>query len=145
MTHIPYRGGGPALVGLLGGEVQIFFSTLPQMLPYIRDGHLRGLAVTSAARSPLAPDIPTMVESGFDGFVTASINFILAPPGTPLPLRQRLNDALTRALGSDQVKNAFAQLGAKAEPAAPEALSAYLGAQEQHWATIVATTHITVE
>ena len=84
MSHIPYRGGGPALTGLLGGEVQMFFSALTQMLPYIRDGRLRGLAVTSETRSPLAPEIPTMVESGFDQFVTASINFIVAPPGTPL-------------------------------------------------------------
>src|SRR5580692_6942092 len=73
MVHVPYRGGGPALVGLLGGEVQVFFSAVTQMLPYIRDGRLRGLAVTSATRSPLAPEIPTMIESGFDQFVTASV------------------------------------------------------------------------
>jgi len=87
MMHVPYRGGGPALVGLLGGEVQVFFSAASQMLPYIRDGRLRGLAVTSERRSPLAPELPTMVESGFDGFVTASINFIVAPPGTPISIR----------------------------------------------------------
>src|SRR5262249_5765850 len=81
MRHIPYRGGGPALTGLLGGEIHIFFSALTQMLPYIRDARLRGLAVTSERRSPLAPELPTMVESGFDQFVTASINFIVAPPG----------------------------------------------------------------
>ena len=89
ISHVPYRGGGPALTGLLGGEVHMFFSALTQMLPYIREGRLRGLAVTSAARSPLAPEIPTMVESGFDQFVTASINFIVAPPGTPMPSGSR--------------------------------------------------------
>jgi tripartite-type tricarboxylate transporter receptor subunit TctC len=93
MVHVPYRGGGPALVGLLGGEVQVFFSALTQMLPYIRDGRLHGLAVTSATRSPLAPEIPTMVESGFDQFVTASVNFIVAPPNTPIAVRQRLSEA----------------------------------------------------
>ena len=66
MNHVPYRGGGNALTGLLAGQVQVLFSTVTQMLPYIRDGRLRGLAVTSATRSKLAPDIPTMVESGFD-------------------------------------------------------------------------------
>ena len=70
------------------------------MLPYVRDGRLRGLAVTSATRSPLAPDIPTMVESGFDQFVTVSINFIVAPPGTPIAVRQQLSEAVARALAS---------------------------------------------
>ena len=87
MRHIPYRGGGPALTGLLGGEVHVFFSALTQMLPFIRDARLRGLAVTSEKRSPLAPELPTMVESGFADFMTASINFIVAPPQTPLPIR----------------------------------------------------------
>jgi tripartite-type tricarboxylate transporter receptor subunit TctC len=145
MVHVPYRGGGPALIGLLGGEVQVLFSALTQMLPYIRDGRLRGLAVTSAARNPLAPDIPTMEESGFDGFVTASVNFIVAPPGTPLAARQRLSDAVAHALASDQVKSAFAKIGAKAEPATPDQLASYLVLQQQRWSKIVATTHISVD
>jgi tripartite-type tricarboxylate transporter receptor subunit TctC len=145
MVHVPYRGGGPALVGLLGGEIQIFFSTVTQMLPYIRDGRLRGLAVTSATRSALAPDIPTMQESGYDQFVTASINFIVTPPGTPIDVRHRISDAVARALASDQVKAAFAKIGAKAEPATPEELTTYLVQQQQRWSKIVATTHITVE
>ena len=111
ISHVPYRGGGPALTGLLGGEVHMFFSALTQMLPYIRDGHLRGLAVTSAARSPLAPEIPTMVESGFDQFVTESITFIVAPPGTPLPIRQQISEAVARALATDEIKQAFAKDG----------------------------------
>jgi tripartite-type tricarboxylate transporter receptor subunit TctC len=145
MVHVPYRGGGPALVGLLGGEVQVFFSALTQMLPYIRDGRLRGLAVTSATRSPLAPEIPTMVESGFDGFVTASVNFIVAPPGTPMPLRQRLSEAVASALASAEVKDAFAKIGAKAEPATPDELATYIAQQAQRWSRIVQATGISVE
>ncbi len=145
MVHVPYRGGGPALVGLLGGEVQIFFSALTQMLPYISDGRLRGLAVTSAARSPLAPNIPTMVESGFDQFVTASINFLVAPAGTPIEARRRLSEAVTTALASAQVKDAFAKIGAKAEPATPEQLTAYLAQQQLRWAKIVELTKISVQ
>ena len=145
MVHVPYRGGGPALVGLLGGEIQVFFSALTQMLPYIRDGRLRGLAVTSAARSPLAPEIPTMVESGFDGFVTASVNFFVAPPGTPLSIRQRLSEAVTSALASAQVKDDFAKMGAKAEPATPKELATYLVLQQKRWAGIVEATHISAE
>ncbi len=144
MVHVPYRGGGPALIGLLDGEVQVFFSALTQMLPYIRDGRLRGLAVTSAARSPLAPEIPTMQESGFDQFVTASVNFIVAPPGTPLAVRQRLSDAVARALKSDQVKTAFAKIGAKQVPATPEQLTTYIAQQQLRWSKIVATTRISV-
>jgi tripartite-type tricarboxylate transporter receptor subunit TctC len=145
MVHVPYRGGGPALVGLLGGEIQVFFSALTQMLPYIRDGRLNGLAVTSAVRSPLAPAIPTMQESGFDQFVTASVNFLVAPPGTPLPVRQRISDAVASALASDQVKDAFAKMGAKEEPATPEQLVPYLAQQQKRWAGIVGTAHISVQ
>ena len=145
MVHVPYRGGGPALVGLLGGEVQVFFSAVTQMLPYIRDGQLRGLAVTSATRSPLAPEIPTMEESGFDGFVTASINFLVAPPGTPMSVRKQLSDAVARALDSAQVKETFAKIGAKAQPASPEELASYIVQQQARWKKIVETTRISVE
>jgi len=137
MSHVPYRGGGPALTGLLGAEVHIFFSALTQMLPYIRDGKLRGLAVTSEARSPLAPDIPTMVESGFDQFIAASINF--------LAVRQQLSEAVARALDSPEVKQAFSRIGAQARPAMPEKLSAYLAQQQLHWARIVEATRISVD
>jgi tripartite-type tricarboxylate transporter receptor subunit TctC len=140
MSHVPYRGGGPALTGLLGGEVHIFFSALTQLLPYVREGRLRGLAVTSGARSPLAPDLPTMVESGFDQFVTASINFIVAPPRTPIAVSRQLSDAVARALASDQVKTAFSRIGALERPANPEELTKYLAEQRLRWARIVKET-----
>jgi tripartite-type tricarboxylate transporter receptor subunit TctC len=145
LRHIPYRGGGPGLTGLLGGEVHMFFSALTQMLPYIRDGKLRGLAVTSAQRSPLAPEIPTMVESGFDQFVTASINFIVAPPGTPIAIRQQISEAVARTLASDEVKQAFAKMGATARPASPEQLAPYLAEQQALWTRIVEATKLSVD
>ena len=145
MVHVPYRGGGPALVGLLGNEVQVFFSALTQMLPYIRDDRLRGLAVTSGSRDVLAPEIPTMVESGFDQFVTASVNFIVAPPGTPLSARQRISEAVASALASADVKDTFAKIGAKAEPATPDQLTSYLAQQQLRWVKIVAATGISVD
>jgi tripartite-type tricarboxylate transporter receptor subunit TctC len=145
MMHVPYRGGGPALVGLLGGEVQIFFSAASQMLPYIRDGRLRGLAVTSEKRSALAPELPTMVESGFDGFVTASINFIVAPPGTPIFIREQLSEAVAGALASAEVKDAFSRMGANAELASPKELSSYVAQQQLRWAKIVETTRISID
>jgi len=145
ISHIPYRGGGPALTGLLGGEVHIFFSALTQMLPYIHDGRLKGLAVTSETRSPLAPELPTMVESGFDHFVTASINFIVAPPGTPVAVRHQLSDVVARALASEEVKQAFSKIGAYARPASPEELASYLVRQQQRWSRIVEATRISVD
>jgi len=145
MVHVPYRGGGPAVVGLLGNEVQVFFSALTQMLPYIRDDRLRGLAVTSGSRDALAPEIPTMVESGFDQFVTASVNFIVAPPGTPLSARQRISEAVASALASAEVKDTFAKIGAKAEPATPDQLTSYLAQQQLRWGKIVSATGISVD
>ena len=123
----------------------MFFSALTQMLPYIRDGKLRGLAVTSAERSPLAPEIPTMVESGFDQFVTASINFIVAPPGTPIAVRQQISQAVASALASDEIKQAFARMGATARPASPEQLAPYLAQQQLLWTRIVETTKLSVD
>src|SRR5262249_42754152 len=145
ISHIPYRGGGPALTGLLGGEVHIFFSALTQMLPYVRDGRLLGLAVTSETRSLLAPELPTMVESGFDQFVTASINFIVAPPGTAISIRRQVSKAVARALASDEVKQAFSKIGAEARPASPAELASYLAQQQQRWARIVEATRISVD
>ena len=95
INHVPYRGGGLALTGLLGGQIQVLFTTVTQMLPNVRDGRVRGLAIAGAARSKLAPDLPTMAESGLDQFVVTSITVIVAPPGTPIEIRRRLNQAVT--------------------------------------------------
>jgi tripartite-type tricarboxylate transporter receptor subunit TctC len=145
MNHVPYRGGGQALTGLLGGEVQVLFSTLTQMLPHIRDGRVQGLAVTSAARSKLAPDLPTMVENGFDQFIMTSITAMVAPPGTPIDIRRRLNDAVTRALASEEVERSLSRMGGEARPASPEELASYLAAEQQRWARIIEATRISID
>src|SRR5262245_15943158 len=145
MIHVPYRGGGPALTGLLGGEVQIFFSALTQMLPYISDGRLRGLAVTSERRSALAPELPTMVESGFDQFVTSSVAFLVAPPGTPIAIRQQLSDAVARALATDEVGQALSKMGAQARPSKVEELASYLAQQQIRWSKIVEATRVSID
>ena len=145
ISHIPYRGGSPALTGLLGGEIHMLFTALTQMLPHVRDGQLRGLAVTNESRSPLAPKIPTMVESGLDDFITSSINFIVAPRGTPIAVRQRLSEAVQQALASPDVKEAFARVGAEARPSSPDALTAYIAQQHVRWRRIVEATRISIE
>jgi tripartite-type tricarboxylate transporter receptor subunit TctC len=145
ISHVPYRGGGNALTGLVAGQVQIMFSVLTQMLPYIREGRLKGLAIASATRSKLAPEIPTMVESGFPQFVTTSINTVVAPPKTPVEIRRQLSKAVAAALASEDVQKAMATLGAEARPSTPEELAAYLAEAQKHWADIVATAHVTIE
>ena len=145
ISHVPYRGGGLALTGLLGGQIHILFSTLTQMLPNIRDGRVRGLAVTSAARSKLAPDIPTMVESGFDQFIVTSISAIVAPPGTPIDIRRRLNEAVATALASEEVQQSLSRMGGEARPASPDELASYLAQEQQRWSRIVETTKVSVD
>jgi tripartite-type tricarboxylate transporter receptor subunit TctC len=145
MNHVPYRGGGPALTGLLGGQIEVLFSTLTQMLPHIRDGRVRGLAVTSAARSKLAPELPTMVESGLDQFIMTSITAIVAPPGTPIEIRRRLNEAVAAALASEDVERALARMGGEARPTSPEELASFLASEQQRWARIIEATRISVD
>jgi tripartite-type tricarboxylate transporter receptor subunit TctC len=145
MVHVPYRGGGHALTGLLGGEVQVLFSTLVQILPQVREGRVKGLAVTSERRSPLAPDLPTMVESGFDQFITTSVNVIVAPPGTPLTIRRQINQAAAAALASSEVQQAFATLGAEARGASPEEVASYLAEAQQRWSRLIERARISID
>jgi tripartite-type tricarboxylate transporter receptor subunit TctC len=145
MNHVPYRGGGNALTGLVTGQVQVMFSVLTQMLPYVQQGRLRGLAISSATRSKLAPEIPTMVESGFDHFVTTSITAIVTPLNTPIDIRRRLNQAVIGALASDDVQRALSRLGGEARPSSPEELASYLVEAKQRWARIIETTRISVD
>jgi tripartite-type tricarboxylate transporter receptor subunit TctC len=145
MVHVPYRGGGQALTGLLGGEVQVLFSTLVQILPHVRDGRLKALAVTGERRSPLAADVPTMVESGFDQLITTSVNVIVGPPGTPLAIRRQINHAAAAALASTEVQQAFARLGYEARPASPEDVASYLVEAQQRWSRLIETARISID
>ena len=145
INHIPYRGGGNALTGLIAGQVQIMFSVLTQMLPYIQEGRLRGLAISSATRSKLAPNLPTMAESGFPDFITTSFNGIVAPPNTPVEIRRQLNEAVRGALASAEVQQLLSRLGGEARPSTPEELAAYLTGEQQHWTRIVEAAKMSIE
>jgi tripartite-type tricarboxylate transporter receptor subunit TctC len=145
IVHVPYRGGGQALTGLLGGEIQVLFSTLVQILPHVLDGRLKGLAVTGETRSRLAPELPTMVESGFDQFITTSVNLIVAPPGTPIAIRRQINEAAAAALASPEVQQAFARLGAEPRTASPEDVASYLAEAQQRWSRLIETARISID
>ena len=144
INHVPYRGGGPALTGLLAGQIEVLFSTLTQMLPHIQDGRLRALAISSATRSKLAPDLPTLAESRFGQFVTTSISAVVAPPNTPIEIRRQLSKAVATALASEEVQRALSKMGGEARPSSPEELASYLAEAEQSWARIIQATRISV-
>jgi tripartite-type tricarboxylate transporter receptor subunit TctC len=145
MVHVPYRGGGQALTGLLAGEVQLIFSTLVQILPHVLEGRLKGLAVSSAERSALAPEVPTLVESGYPQFITTSVSLIVAPPGTPLAVRQKLNAAVEAALNAPEVKQVFAALGAEGKIASPDEVSAYLADAEKRWSKFISEAKLSID
>lgn len=145
MLHVPYRGGGQALTGLLAGEVQVLFSTLVQILPHVREGRLKGLAVTSETRNRLAPELPTMAESGFDQFVTTSVNVIVAPPGTPLAIRRQINEAAAAALAAPEVRQAFARLGAEAISGSPEDATSFLEREQKRWSGLIEAARISID
>ncbi len=145
ISHVPYRGGGLALTGLLGGQIQMLFTTVTQMLPNVRDGRVRGLAIAGAARSKLAPDLPTMAESGLDQFIVTSITVIVAPPGTPIAIQRRLNQAVIAALASEEVQRALSTSGGEARPSSPEETASWLAGEQQRWARIIETTKVSVD
>jgi tripartite-type tricarboxylate transporter receptor subunit TctC len=145
INHVPYRGGGLALTGLLGGQVEILFTVLTQTLPNMREGRVRALAITSATRSKLAPELPTMVESGFDQFIVTSVTAIVAPPGVPIEIRRRLNQAITAALTSEEVSRAFSRVGGEVRPGSVEEVGAFLAEEQQRWTRLLEATRISVD
>ncbi len=106
---------------------------------------MRALAISSSARSKLTPDLPTLVESGFDQFVTTSISAIVAPPNTPIDIRRQLSKAVAGALASEDVQRSLASMGGEARPASPEELASYLAGAQQSWARIIKATRISVD
>lgn len=104
VLHVPYKGGAPALNDLLGGQINAMFETSPTALPYVKDGKLRGLAITSAKRSPLLPNLPTVAEAGVPGYESVTWIGLVAPAATPKPIVDRLNAELNKALAGDMGK-----------------------------------------
>jgi tripartite-type tricarboxylate transporter receptor subunit TctC len=141
ILHVPYRGAGPAVSALLGGQVDSMFDNLPSSLPHIRAGKLRPLAVTSAASPPVAPEIPPMSAVGLAGFEVESWFGLMAPAATPPAVVARLNASLNKALSSAALATAYAERGYEAPAGAnsPEAFGSFIGADIDKWATVVRT------
>ncbi len=137
ITHIPYRGTGPMLTDLLAGRTQATNTGLPALLPHIKTGKLRALAVGSPQRVATLPDVPTVAEMGFKDFETSQWYGILVPAGTPREIVKRLQEESLKALKSNSVTERFASDSAVGGGGPPEEFAAYIGQQQKIWADIV--------
>lgn len=137
LVHIPYKGTGPALTDLLGGHIPMAFAPIPASHANVSAGMLRALAVTSATRSSLLPDVPTISESGLPGFDASLYYGLVAPAGTPRPVIDRLNGALQAALASDEVKKQLGLDGTEITPGTPEDYAAFIDRDERKWSGLV--------
>lgn len=145
MVHVPYKGGGPALNDVIGGQVPLFFGNLASTLPHVKSGKLRALAVTSPKRSPMLPDVPTLAESGIQGAEIHEWNAVFAPGGTPQPVMEKLAQALQKAIDAPEVRTRIAQLGGELQPGTPEQAQQFIRQQMALWARVVRERGISVE
>jgi tripartite-type tricarboxylate transporter receptor subunit TctC len=142
MQHVPYKGNAPALNDLLGGHVTMMFDIASTALPQVKAGKLKALAVTSAQRTPEAPDLPTMIEAGFPGFEVVAWYMLLAPASLPQEILARLNREADKALRTDGVRNTLAGLGFEIAGGTPQQADAFLRSEMKKWAEVVAATGI---
>lgn len=145
MSHIPYRGGGPALNDVMGGQVPLFFANLASSLGHIQSGRLRALAVTSRLRSRVLPDVPAMEEAGLKGYEVLEWNPVLAPAGVPAPVRAQLASAIRKALSDPEVLARVRKLGGELFGGGEAEAAAFLKAQQALWARVVRERRITRE
>ncbi len=137
LVHIPYKGSALITPALIGGHVDVVFSDLPVMLPHVKAGKVRALAVTGDKSTPLVPGVPTVAESGVPGLVFISWWGVLAPTGTPEPIISRLNAEIGRILALNDVKERFAALGVDAIPSTPQAFGSFIKAEVEKYATLI--------
>ncbi len=137
LLHVPYKGTGPALTDLIGGQVQMMVSTFASALPQVKSGRLRALGVTTAKRSPAAPDVPTLSESGVPDYDYSTWYALFAPAGTPRGVIDRLNQATRKVLASDDMKQKFEAQGLEPLSSTSFELAAYLRSETDKWGKVV--------
>jgi len=145
MVHVPYKGGGPAVVDTIGGQVQLLFVSMPAAWQHVKSGRLRALAVTSAKRSVTAPDVPTIAESGVPDFVVDSWYGALAPAKTPPAVVAKLTAAFTKVLENPQVKERLLAQGAEAAPLPPPEFDRMMKDELAKWDVVIKTAKIKPE
>lgn len=145
LVHVPFKGSAGALNGLLGDQVQLMFGDFLVLLPQIRAGKLNALAVTSATRHPLLPEVPTVAESGYPGFEALSWQGLFAPAGTPSDIVAKLNAEVLKALAADDVRDSFARQGMIVAGSTPAEFHAFVAAEIAKWARIIKTANVTLQ
>ncbi len=144
MVHIPYKGAGPVLTDLIGGQVQVFFDNLPSSAGHIKGGSIRALAVTSAAREPSFPDLPTVADT-VPGYEATAWFGVGMPKGTPREAIDKMNAAVNKALADPKMRERLAQLGGAPIPGTPEDFGKVIVAETEKWAKVVASSGATVD
>jgi tripartite-type tricarboxylate transporter receptor subunit TctC len=145
MVHVPYKGGGPALQDVMGGQVPVFFANMASSLPHVKTGKVRALAVTGSKRSASAPDLPTIAEAGVPGYEVYEWNAVFAPVGAPADIVAKTHAAFARALASPEVKERIAALGGEISGLPPAETAKWLHAQVDKWARVVKESNIRLE
>jgi len=145
IVHVPYKGSGPALADLLGGQVDVMFDNLTSSIGHIRGGKLRALAVTTVTRYPELPDVPTMQEAGVAGYEATAWFGIMVPKGTPREIVMRINGEVNKALAQVDVKEKLAQQGALARSWTPEEFGSFIHNEIVKWAKVVKASGAKVE
>ena len=145
IVYIPHKGGAPATTDLLGGQTQLGIEILAPLLPHVRDGKLKPLAVTGAQRSPELPHVPTLIESGFPGAAFIAAFGIVAPAGTPQAIVSKLNRAINDSLGSEQMRATLAKIGFQSNIGTPQDLAALIADEMARWAEVAKIAHVKIE
>ena len=137
MLHVPYKGAQPALTDVIAGQAQLMFATSASVIPYIKSGRLRALAVTTAQRSASVPDLPTVSEAGVPGFEATTWHGVVVPAATPAPLVERLNADIVRVLRMRDLRERLESLGAEVAPGTPRDFAEYIAREIPKWAKVV--------
>jgi tripartite-type tricarboxylate transporter receptor subunit TctC len=145
IVHVPYKGGGPALMGVVAGEVQMTFDPVATSLQLIQDGRLRALAVASPKRVAALPDVPTIAESGYQTLTVGAWTALLAPRDTPSAIIAKLNAAANTAIHAEPMKSALAKLGAEPRGGSPQTLADHIKSEQKKWTPIVDALNLKAE
>ncbi|MFL6570765.1 MAG: tripartite tricarboxylate transporter substrate binding protein [Burkholderiales bacterium] len=137
LVHVPYKGGGPAMSDLVGGQVNLIFATTASAIPHLKSGRIKGIAVTTAKRSALLPDLPTISESGLAGFDANNWYGLVVPAKTPRAIIDQLNAEVTKVLNMPDVKTTLFNQGLDPAPGTPEQFGAYIRSERAKWAKVI--------
>lgn len=142
LLHVPYKGGGPATLAMIAGEVQCVLSPIPTVMPHLKGNRVRALAVSSAKRSSALPDLPTIAEAGVPGYEFTTWYGLLAPAGTPKPIIERLNQAVVKALNAPELRQKLQLAGMDAEPTSPDEFAVLIRSEIDKWRKVIEQANI---